>query len=184
MEDWIARIIGGGSALGTIAAAVVGWKVHNSQKEQQSEQPAHLEREIGVLSETLAESRRQWEEGGRRIEIDGTYTAHPTDRRADEVDLTVANTGRLRAFIDDVRIIDVINVRGVSVEGVEEFPLALDPGASLKLSTTRGDLMDRRFSIRGDGWWKWAVVEVYMGDGQRYQWSPESGMDPDLSSWP
>ena len=184
MEDWIARIIASASALGTIAAAFVGWKVYSNQKDQHSEELQHLEREIAVLSETLAESRRQWEEGGRRIEIGGTYTAHSTDRRADEIHLTVANTGRLRAFVDDVRIIDVINVRGVSVTALEPFPLALDPGSSIKLSTTRGDLMDERFSIQGDGWWKWAVVEVYTGDGKRYQWSPESGMDPDLSFWP
>jgi hypothetical protein len=195
MEDWIARIIASGSALGTIAAAVIGWKVHNGQKAQHNEalkqlrtqhgeELAHFERELGVLRESLDESRRQWEEGGRRIEIDGTYKAHATDRRADEIHLTVANTGRLRAFIDDVRIIDVINVRGVSIAAEEPFPIAVEPGGSLRLSTTRGDMVDKGFSDQGDGWWKWAVVEVYTGDGKRYQWSPDSGMDPDLSFWP
>jgi hypothetical protein len=140
--EWLPLTLSGLSAIGVIVTAYIGWRALKSQEKAIENAERRLDEETTLLRESLDEAKHQWEEGGSRIVIRGNYTEHPSDRRADTVELVIANEGRLRTSVDSLRMTDRANLSNARLIPESGFPAGLEPGEPMRVTTTRGDIAD------------------------------------------
>jgi hypothetical protein len=159
--DWIALGIAILSLVVTGISVRIGWLRLRDQRE------------------ALELAKRQWEESGSRITIEGSWTRHHRDRLEDTIEFRVANSGRLATTVDEIRLGSVPSGDS-SIDPENVLPKRLEPGENVVMTVTLDYAVNTVGLILSDYEWNRAYVTVRTGDGMKFTWNPEQGMEPDL----